>query len=182
MPVDKNGAINGYDKRCCGAEQNITDKMSEAQLFAYRGDWLFTDIMTDQVFFLTKNFRDKCKIFKSLLERVRVGHTTEEDANKLMKLHHVFYRVDKEFKHKIENHKKTMWLFSNNNDTKNKNVDKLVEVSTNSKLPIGRLKCWYNTNKKQSGKERSVCKSHFDYNCYIKKTDLCVGARVALRN
>ena len=25
MPVDKNGAINGYNKRCCGAEQHVTD-------------------------------------------------------------------------------------------------------------------------------------------------------------
>ena len=95
MPVDKNGAINGYDKRCCGAEQYVTDKMSEAQLFAYQGDWLFTDIMTDQVFFLTLNFRVRCKKFKCLLERVRVGRATEEDADKMMKLHHVFYRVDK---------------------------------------------------------------------------------------
>ena len=54
MPVDKNGAINGYDKKCCGAEQYVTDKMTKAQLFVYRGDWLFTEIMTDQVYFLTK--------------------------------------------------------------------------------------------------------------------------------
>ena len=82
MPVDKNGAINGYDKRCCGAEQYATDKMPEAQLFAYQGDWLFTDIMTDQVFFLTKNFWVRCKRFNKLLERVRVGRTTEEDTEK----------------------------------------------------------------------------------------------------
>ena len=54
MPVDKNGVINGYDKRCCGAEQHVTDKMTEAQLFAYCGDWLFIEIMTDQVFFSHK--------------------------------------------------------------------------------------------------------------------------------
>ena len=182
MPVDKNGAINGYDKRCCGAEQHVTDKMTEAQLFAYRGDWLFTEIMTDQVFFLTKNFRVRCERFKKLLERVRVGRTTEEDADKMMKLHHVFYRADKEFKQEIENHKKTMWLFSNNNDVKRKNVDKLVEVSTNNNLPVARLKCWYDTKKTQGGKERNVYKSHFDINGYKSETDLCVDARVALRN
>ncbi len=54
MPVYKNGAINGYDKKCCGTIQHITDKMSEAQLFAYHGDWLFIEIMTDQVFFFHK--------------------------------------------------------------------------------------------------------------------------------
>ena len=100
----------------------------------------------------------------------------------MMKLQYVFYKVDKEFKDKIENHERTMWLFSNNNDVRKKNVDKLVEVSTNNKLPVARLKCWYDTNKKQGGKERGIYKSHFDSNCYKSKTDLCVGARVALRN
>ena len=117
-----------------------------------------------------------------MLERVRVGRTTEEDADKMMKLHHAFYRVDKEFKHKVENHEKTIWLFSNNNDVRKKHVDKLVEVSTYDKLPVASLKCWYNTNGKQGEKQRSVYKSHFDSNCYKSKTDLCVGARVALRN
>ena len=120
MPVDKNAAINGYDKRCCGAEQHVTDKMTEAQLFLYCGDWLFTEIMMDQVFFLTKNYRGRCKKFKALSERVRVGHTTADDAEKMMKLHHVFYKVDKEFKGKIEKHKRTIWLFLNNNDVRKK--------------------------------------------------------------
>ena len=85
MPVDKSGAINGYDKRCCGSEQHVTDKMTPAQLFAYRGDWLFTEIMTDKVYFLTKNYGVQCKEFKALLECVRKTLT--------------------------ENHDKTMWLF-----------------------------------------------------------------------
>ena len=91
-----------------------------------------------------------------------------------MKLHRVFYRADKEFKQKKENHKRTMWLFSNNNDVKRKNVDKLVEVSRNNSLPVARLKCWYDTNKTQDGKERNVYKSHFDINGYKSETDLCV--------
>ena len=67
-----------------------------------------------------------------------MGRTTEEDADKMMKLHHVFYRADKEFKQKIENHKKTMWLFSNNNDVKRKNVDKLAEILVRYKEDTGR--------------------------------------------
>jgi hypothetical protein len=121
-------------------------------------------------------------MFKGLLERVRVGRTTADDAEKMMKLHHVFYKVDKEFKDKVENHEKTMWLFSNNNDVRKKNVDKLVEISTRNKLPVARLNCWYDTNKKQGGKERRVYRSHFDSKCYKSQADLCVGARVALRN
>ena len=111
MPVDKNGAINGYEKRCCGAEQHVTDKMTPAQLFAYRGDWLFTEIMTDKVYFLTKNYRVQCKGFNALLERVRKTHATQDDAAKLMKLHYVFYRNNAKFKQNVENHDKTMWIF-----------------------------------------------------------------------
>ncbi len=66
---------------------------------------------------------------------------------KMMKLHHVFYKVDKEFKDKIQNHDQTIWLFSNNNDVKKKNVDKLVKISKINKLPVARLNCWYDTNK-----------------------------------
>jgi predicted nucleic-acid-binding protein/DNA replication protein DnaC len=182
MPVDKNGAINGYDKRCCGAEQHVTDKMTPAQLFAYHGDWLFTEVMTDRVYFLTKNYRVQCEEFKALLERVRKSRPTQDDADKLMKLHHVFYRNNADFKENIENHKKTMWLFSNNADVRKKNVDKLVETSKTNKVPVARLNCWYDTNKTQSGKERRAYLSHFDSSCYKTQTDLCVGARVALRS
>ena len=55
-------------------------------------------------------------------------------------------------------------------------MDKLVEVSRNNKLSVARLKCWYDTKEKQGGKERSVYKLHFDSNCYITETNLCVGA------
>ena len=50
------------------------------------------------------------------------------------------------------------------------------------KLPVARLKCWYDSNKRKVGKERRVYRSHFDSNGYKSKTDLCVGARVTLRN
>lgn len=56
MQVDKNGTINGYDNRCCGADQHITDKMTEAHFFAYPNDWLCTEVMTDNVYFLTKSY------------------------------------------------------------------------------------------------------------------------------
>ena len=107
-PVDNNGAINGYYKMCHGADEHVTDKMTDAQLFVHRGNWLFTEIMTDQVFFLTKNYRVQCEKFKALLERVRVGSATENDAVNMMKLHHTFYKMDKKFKESIENDKKTL--------------------------------------------------------------------------
>ena len=101
---------------------------------------------------------------------------------KLMKLRHVFYKVDKDFKDNIENHEKTMWLFSNNAVVRKKNVDKLVQKSKDSRVPVARLDCWYETNKLQNNKERHAIQSHFDTNSYKRQTDLCVGARVAHRN
>ena len=72
--------------------------------------------------------------------------------------------------------------FSNNNDVRKKNVDKLVKISKANKLPLARLDCWYDTNKTQSGKERHVCTSNFDSNWYKSQIELCIGARVTLRN
>ena len=75
-----------------------------------------------------------------------------------------------------------MWLFSNNVDVRKNNVDKLVSTSKTNEVPVARLDCWYDTNKLQNGKERHARRSHFDPKAYIRHTDLCVGARVALRN
>ena len=60
----------------------------------------------------------RCEKFKGLLERLRVGKTTADDAENMMKLHHVFYKVDTEFKDKVENHQKTMWLFASTKDVR----------------------------------------------------------------
>ena len=113
---------------------------------------------------------------------VSIHRATSNDANKIMKLHHVFYKSDSTFKDKIENHEKTMWLFSNNADVRKKTVDKRVSTSKTKGVPVARLDCWYDTNKLQNEKERHARRGHFDPKAYIQHTDLCVGARVALRN
>ena len=82
--------------------------MIDAQLFLYRGDWLFTEIMTNQVHLLTKNYRVRCDVFKALLGRIRMGHPTKDNADKIMKVHRVFYRSDGHFEQELESHKKTM--------------------------------------------------------------------------
>ena len=182
MPVNKDGAIHGYSKRQGKANEHRTNQMTRAQYFSYRGDWLFTEVMCQKVYFLTKNYRVKCERFKEVLERVRVGKPTRDDAHHIMKLHHTFYRNDKKFKERIENHKKTMWLYSKRKQVADKNRDKLIETSNRDKVPVARLDCSYDTNKTQSGKERHAIRSHFDQNSFIHHTDLCVGSRVALRN
>ena len=63
-----------------------------------------------------------------------------------------------------------------------KNRDKLVETSKKDNVPVARLDCCYGTNKTQNGNKRHAIRSHFDQTSFIHHTDLCVGARVALRN
>jgi hypothetical protein len=72
--------------------------------------------------------------------------------------------------------------FSNNADVRKKNVDKLFSTSKSKEVPVARLDYWYDTNKLQNGRERHAMRSHFDPKAYIRHTDLCVGAHVALRN
>ena len=182
MPVTKNGAIHGYAKQQEGAYQHVTDKMNAQQYFSYRGDWLFTEVMTENVYLLTKNYRVQCKKFKRLLERVRKGMPSKDDAEELMRLHHTFYKTDKEFTSLIEKDEKTMWLFSDNPSVKAKNAERLVATSNDNKVPVARLDCHYGTKKLQNGKTRHAVHYHFDNNSHVKHTDLCIGARVALKH
>ena len=128
-------------------EQYVTNKMTDAQLFAYRGDWLFTEVMTDQVYFLTEKYCVQYKKFRNLLWRVGKCQASVEDAEMIMELHHVLNRSDSTFKKSIEDHEKTMWLFTNNDDVRKKNVDKHVKTSKDKKVPVARLDCSYNTKK-----------------------------------
>lgn len=183
MPVASEGAIQGYaDLANYEVPQKKNTKMSKnALLMIKNGHKLFRDVMTENVFFLTKNYRVKCKRFRSLLDRVRVGEPSEEDIAAIMKLHLTFYSGDREFLNKIHNDKKTMFLFNNNADKDRMNNEKLVETCVANKMPVARLDCWYDTNKLQGGKERQPIKSHFDDRTrFISHTDLCVGARVSI--
>ncbi len=103
------------------------NKMSSSQLLAYKGGILFTEVMTENVYFLTKNYRVDCKKFKDILSRVRVGRPNLGDAKRIMDLNMHHYASDKEFVKSVEDGEKTMWLFTNNADKDAKNVEKLVD-------------------------------------------------------
>ena len=167
MPIGE-GAIQSFSKRKQGSLQHVTDKMTSAQLLAYRGGVLFTEVMTQDVYFLTKNYRVSCKKFRNLLGRVRKGRPSNEDAQQIMNLHlHFYENSDPDFVATIENDEKTMWLFTNNADKDEKNVKKLVETSKNNKVPIARMDCSYESNKLQDGSENRAVKSHFDKSTYM---------------
>ena len=180
MPIAEAGAIQSFASIQQDNQQHVTDKMKDSQLLAYKGGILFTEVMTESVYCLTKNYRVKCKRFKQLLERVRVGRPNKQDAESIMNLHLFHYDSDKEFMSVLENSNKTMYLFTNNADKDDKNVEKLVQASKNGDVPVARIDCWYDTIKLQNGPDNRVCKSHFDKSTFTDHTDMCVGARVAI--
>ena len=49
MPVQQHGAIHGCDKRQGHATLHKIGQMGRALTFAYCGNWLFTEVMTQQV-------------------------------------------------------------------------------------------------------------------------------------
>lgn len=180
MPIAEAGAIQSYASIKQGNDQHVTDKMKDTQLLAYKGGILFTEVMTENVYCLTKNYRVKCKKFRELLERVRLGKPSKQDAESIMNLHLFRYEDNTEFISSLENSDKTMHLYTNNADKDAKNVEKLVQTSRTRNVPIARLDCWYDTVKLQNGSENRVIKSHFDKTMFTDHTDLCIGARVAI--
>ena len=179
FPVIDEGAIQGYSKMSDTTQQTPTTRMTTLQLLCQRGTYIFTQIMTETVFSLDRNYRVKNLAFRNLLGRLRTGEPLREDADILSKLHLIYY--DEEFKSKLENDDKTMWLFAKNADKDLKNQEMLIHTSKHKNNPIARLDCTYDTKRLTNDKQESgASMSHFDHAKYIKHTDICVGARVAI--
>jgi hypothetical protein len=135
--------------------------------------------MSETVFALVKKYRVKNNQFCDILGRLRIGEPTHEDAEKLLNLHLICY--DEDFKNYLKNKDKTMWLFAENADKDVKNQEMLVHTSKHKINPIARLDCTYDTKRLTKEKQQScACLSHFNMAKYLKHTDICVGARVAI--
>ncbi len=70
--------------------------MTATQLQCQRGTYIFTQIMTETVFPLDKNYRVKNMEFRNLLGRLQIGDPLKEDADILSNLHLIYY--DEDFK------------------------------------------------------------------------------------
>jgi hypothetical protein len=64
------------------------------------GTYLFTQIMSEKVFALDKNYRVKNNEFCNLLGRLRIGEPIRKDAEKCSNLHLIYY--DEGFKSYLE--------------------------------------------------------------------------------
>ena len=118
---------------------------SSSQLLCERGTYLFTQIMSETVFALDKNYRVKNNEFCDLLGRLRIGEPICKDAEKLSNLHLIYY--DEGFKSYLENNNKTMWLFAKNANKDLKNQEMLIHTSKHKNNPIARLDCTYDTKR-----------------------------------
>ena len=181
-PVIEEGAINGYAKLSDLWEQKASRKSPAEQLLVRIGNSLFQDNLTDDVFHLTENYRTRADPeWAKILERLRVGLSTEADAERLMKqgLHH-HRSMDPDFVCMVENHPKTVYLFTQNHEKNVKNLEKLASLSQKSKVPVARLQCQWRSNKNQGRESTRVVKGHFKTKQMVLESDLCVGATVAL--
>ena len=183
-PVIDEGAIQGYSKMNTTNPITPTNKQTAAQLLCQWGTYLFTNVMTESVFILHKNYRVKSEEFQKLLARLRVGESTTEDAKRITDLHLVYYEHDKEFMTNLKHNSKTMWLYAKNADKDKTNMDMLIQTSRMNNVPVARLDCHYETNRvpKSDHQQPTVCMSHFDIRSYDRTTDICVGAKVAISN
>jgi hypothetical protein len=107
FPVFKEGAIQGYSKKKLKMPQTPTAKLSASQLFSQRGSYLFTNVMSETVFTIDKNYRVKNKEFRDLLVRLHTGEPTQQDAEIISNLHIGLYESDIAFMDYLKNNKKT---------------------------------------------------------------------------
>jgi hypothetical protein len=79
FPVIEEGAIQGYSKKKLKMPQTPTAKTSASQLLCQRGSYLFTNVMSETVFTLNKNYRVKTMSSETSLE----GYAQENQQNKM---------------------------------------------------------------------------------------------------
>ena len=179
FPVIDEGAIQGYSKMNDKLPQTPTTRLTPSQLICQRGNYLFTHVMSETVFTLDINYRVRCKRFRDLLGRLRTGEPTREDAEDLSNLH--LSKYDEDFTDYLASNNKIMWLFATNAAKELKNEEMLIHTSKHNNVPIARLDCTYETKRLTHENDQScACMSHFDHTKYLKHTDICVGARVAI--
>ena len=175
-PTDKKGAINGFHKFHNNKRpETMTSRSKNNQICEYEGCQILIDMMTEEVFMLTRNFRTTDKEDSDLMNRMRVGDQTMEDADRLINLHISNYPSS--FREKIEDDPKTLWAFAKRDDMNKKNVDMLVKTQKRHGVPIARLRCRFKSN--MSG-DAVAYPSHFFGKKILFTLDVCVGAHVCL--
>lgn len=175
-PTDKKGAIHGFHKFHNNKKPvTMTARSKNNQICEYEGCRILIEMMTEEVFMLTRNFRTADKDDSDLMNRMRVGEQTMEDADRLINLHLSNYPPS--FMEKIEDDPKTLWAYAKRDDMNKKNVDMLVKTQKKREVPIARLRCQFRSN---MSNDAVAYPSHFFGKKILFTLDVCVGAHVCL--
>lgn len=150
-----------------------TNKSKNSHITEREGCRILVQTMTENVFTLSKNFRTKDKDDRELLERMRTGDQTIEDAERLINLHLKNYSQD--FIDKISDDPKTLYAFARRDDMKKKNDELLIKTHNRRNVPIARLNCVFDNHKGNNAIPR-----HFYGKKILYNLDLCEGALVCL--
>ena len=174
-PTDKNGAIDGFTKFHRNNKPTVlTAKGKNNQICDYEGYRILAEIMTKEVFMLTKNFRTKVEEDCELMNRMRKCDQTLEDAERLMNLHISNY--PQSFADEIENDPKTLFVYAKRDDVNKKNIDMLIKTHKQRRVPVARLRCNFESNMTDA----TAYPSHFYGKKILYNLDICVGAQVCL--
>ena len=181
LPVKEEGAVDGYAQRMKMKDAKPSKKSPDQQITVENGHELFINGLTEDVFNLTENYRTRGDPdFKLILDHLRVGILTESEGERLMAqcMHH--HNTSPYVREYLENHPKTVWLYTTNQEKNEQNMKKLVQLSRKQNVPIARLKCeWSNPDRGGTGLP-SVIRSHFHNTNLVVNTDICVGSIVAI--
>ena len=180
FPVAENGAIEGYSKKTQNSSVMRSYKEGTEQLLESQGHDIFIDDLAENVFTLTENYRTiNDPLFGQILERLRVGMSTEADAERLMC--QFLPNQDDDKRDTIMNDNKTVYLFTQNKLKDHKNQVKLADLSQRTGKPIARLRCQWLCKSTQNNGIKSVKRNHFkDCKGIILHADFCVGAPVSI--
>ena len=187
-PVLVEGAISLFGKRHQLkrnlARHKSTTHSSNNQSLTHTGGDILINELTERVFHLDKNFRQRDQDgnnnqsrFRDILGRLRTCQHTDEDCNMIMSLK--FTRIqDSAFRKRIENHKKTIYLYSKNKPRNERNLKMLHKLSTETNEPVAMINAKF---EHLSGSQKPIL-SHFDRKSIVLSTHLCIGCKVALES
>jgi hypothetical protein len=185
-PVLVDGAITLFGKRT-NIKKNFTrnkatKQSSNGQCFNHIGGDILMNELTERSFELQENFRQRDtdshndqSIFRGILSRLRICKHTDDDCKTIMSLRLSNIQLTDYCQH-IENHRKTLYLYSANRPKNERNLKMLHKLSTETNEPVALINAQF---EHASGSQKAIF-SHFDRKSIIMNSPLCIGCRVAI--
>ena len=98
---------------------------------------LFINDLTQDVFNLTMNYRSRADPeWAKILDRLRVGCSTDKDAERLLKQYMNHHRSNEAWMQGIEDDPSTIFLYTQNFEKNIKDREKLVKISQKDNVPV----------------------------------------------